>query len=60
MVHRRCPHEVQRVEEGVFTAAVDFHFDCTCPDRAAWNCDHYICLCPERATMRLVENRKEE
>ena len=50
MVHRRCPYEVQRVEEGVFIAAVDFHFDCTCPDllRANWDCDQYVCLCSER------------
>ena len=48
--HRRCPHEVQEIREGVFVAAVDYHFTCTCPcpDRANWNCDQYVCLCPER------------
>jgi len=51
MKPRRCPYEVQRVEEGFFVAAVDFHFDCTCPDRAAWDCDQHLYLCPERGAV---------
>ena len=50
--HRRCPHEVQEVREGVFVAAVDYHFTCVCPDRVNWNCDQYVCLCPERRVGR--------
>lgn len=52
MTPRRCPHEVQETREGVWTAAVDYHFRCTCPDPENWNCDQYTCLCPERRVGR--------
>lgn len=48
MMPRICPHEEQEIREGVWIAAVDYHFHCRCPDRRTWNCDHYICLCPDR------------
>jgi hypothetical protein len=44
----RCPHEHRETREGFFIAVPTFHFSCTCPDRAAWNCDPYRCLCDER------------
>lgn len=64
MMPRICPHEEQEIREGVWIAAVNYHFHCRCPDRRTWNCDHYICLCPARHIRReqskvtiLVENR---
>ena len=48
LVLRRCPHEIREVREGIWIAAIDYHFRCGCPDRAAWDCDQYSCLCPER------------
>ena len=48
MTPRRCPHEVQIQKEGFFVAAVDFHFECTCPDRSPDVCAQYTCLCSER------------
>lgn len=48
MTPRICPHEEQEIREGFWIAAVDYHFHCRCPDRAAWNCDQHICLCPDR------------
>jgi len=37
MMPRICPHEEQEIREGVWVAAVDYHFHCRCPDRAVWN-----------------------
>ena len=51
MTPRRCPHEVREVREGTWIAAIDYHFRCGCPDRAAWDCDQHLCLCPERGAV---------
>lgn len=51
MMPRRCPHEERETREGVWIAAVDYHFHCRCPDRKNWNCDQYRCLCLERQAL---------